>query len=79
MHLWSMQPQSAELSLEARLDLSFYSLLFLAQAIGEADMSGMDIARGVGSPPCRDGRARRGPGCATLLVRYEVIPKEIPG
>ena len=44
VHLWSVRDGSSQPSLEDKLDLSFYSLLFLAQAMGEQDMSDIDIA-----------------------------------
>ena len=79
VHLWSVRTESSQLSLDDKLDLSFYSLLFLAQALGDQDMSGIDIAvvsdrlHSVNGEPVSD------PVWATLLGPTKVIPKEFPG
>ncbi len=79
VHLWSVRDGAARPSLDDQLDLSFYSLLFLAQAIGEQDLSDVDIAvvsdrlQSVADEPVAD------PVAATLLGPTRVIPKELPG
>ena len=78
VHLWSLSDAAARTSLDERLDLSFFSLLFLAQAIGDQDLSDVDIAvvsdrlQAVGDEPVAD------PVAATLLGPVRVIPKELP-
>ena len=79
LHLWSLSKSYRPLSLEAKLDLSFYSLLFLAQALGDRDLTEIDIAvisdrlQSVAGEPVMD------PVWATLLGPTRVIPKEFPG
>ena len=79
VHLWSVQGGPSRLSLEDKLDLSFYSLLFLAQALGAQDLTDIDISvvsdrlHAIDQVPVLD------PVCATLLGPTKVIPKEFPG
>jgi len=79
VHLWSVRTESSQLSLVDKLDLTFYSLLFLAQALGDQDMTGIDIAvvsdrlHSVSGEPVSDAV------WATLLGPTKVIPKEFPG
>jgi acyl transferase domain-containing protein len=79
VHLWSLLAGNPLASLEEKLDLSFYGLMFLAQVIGDQDMTGIDIAvisdrlHSVRGEPVSD------PICATLLGPTNVIPKELPG
>ena len=44
IHLWSMRAESTTISLEQALNFSFYSLLFLAQALGDQDLKKIEIA-----------------------------------
>jgi acyl transferase domain-containing protein/thioesterase domain-containing protein len=78
-HLWSVCKRSSTPPLEERLDLSFYSLLFLAQALGDKDLSGVDIAVVSDRLYSVDGETVVNPAAATLLGPTLVIPKEFPG
>jgi acyl transferase domain-containing protein/thioesterase domain-containing protein/acyl carrier protein len=79
VHLWSMRALGTRPSLDEKLDLSFFSLVLLAQAIGDADYSDIDIAvisdrlHSISGEPVFD------PVCATLLGPAKIIPKEFPG
>ena len=79
VHLWSLRDGDLQPSLDDKLDRSFYSLLYLAQAIGAEDMAGIDLAvvsdrlHSVSGEPVLD------PVCATLLGPTKVIPREYPG
>jgi acyl transferase domain-containing protein/thioesterase domain-containing protein/acyl carrier protein len=79
VHLWSLSREFPPLSLDEKLDLSFYSLLFLAQSLGDQDLTDIDIAvvsnrlQSVAGEPVLD------PISATLLGPTGVIPKEFPG
>ena len=79
VHLLSLSREFPPLSLDEKLDLSFYSLLFLAQALGDQDLTDIDIAvvsnrlQSVAGEPVVD------PVFATLLGPTRVIPKEFPG
>ncbi len=79
VHLWSMHAGTAQPSLEDSLDLSFYSLLFLAQAMGDQDMTGVDITVVSDRLHSVHGEAILNPICATLSGPTNVIPKEFPG
>ncbi|MFQ4144476.1 type I polyketide synthase [Chlorogloeopsis sp. ULAP02] len=73
-HLWSITPH---LSFAASQDLGFYSLLYLAQAIGNQNLTGA-IHMGVVSSNIQDvtGTETICPQKATLLGTCKVIPQE---
>jgi len=77
LHLWSVE--SAELPLAETMDRSFYSPLYLAQALANQDIVDIDIAlvsnrlQQVSEEPVRN------PARAVLLGPARVIPKELPG
>lgn len=79
VHLWSVVQKGAKTALEETLALSFYSPLYLAQALASQDIANVDIAlvsnrmQQVGDEPVRD------PARAVLLGPARVIPKELPG
>lgn len=79
LHLWSLDAPGGLEHLEDAQNASFYSLLFLAQALGTHNLSGLQI--GVVS----DRMQRVGdevslhPETATLLGPCKVIHKEYPG
>ena len=79
IHLWSVTADAASPALEETLDRSFYSPLYLAQALAAHDLSGIDIAlisnrlQQVSSEPVRN------PARAVLLGPARVVPKELPG
>jgi acyl transferase domain-containing protein/thioesterase domain-containing protein len=78
VHLWNVQVDSAQRSLDANLDLSFYSLLFLAQAIGEQDLSDIEIAVVSDRLHSTGGESISDPVSATLLGPTRIIPQEFP-
>ncbi len=79
INLWSVVKEGAKTALEETLDRSFYSLLYLAQAMADQDIADVDIAivsnglQQVAEEPVRD------PARAVLLGPARVIPKELPG
>ncbi len=79
LHLWSVATDSGESPLEETLDRSFYSPLYLAQALAAQDLSGIDIAlvsnqlQQVADEPIRN------PARAVLLGPARVLHKELPG
>jgi len=79
VHLWSVLPEGKSNSLKGIEDRSFFSPLFLAQALGSHDIFGIDIAlisnrmQQVSDEPVRN------PARALLLGPARVIPIELPG
>jgi acyl transferase domain-containing protein/thioesterase domain-containing protein/acyl carrier protein len=79
VHLWSVATGNADPPLEETLDRSFYSPLYLAQALAAQDLSGIDIAlvssqlQQVADEPVRN------PARAVLLGPARVLHKELPG
>ena len=77
LHLWSVE--GTELPLVETMDRSFYSPLYLAQALANQDIADIDIAlisnrmQQVVDEPVRN------PTHAVLLGPARVIPKELPG
>jgi acyl transferase domain-containing protein/thioesterase domain-containing protein len=76
VHLWSVRKESTEPLLEDTLNLSFYSLLFLAQALGDQDLSGIDMAVVSDRLYSVAGEPVVNPAAATSLGPALVIPKE---
>ncbi len=78
LHLWSVESKTAESSLEETLNRSFYSPLYLAQALAAQDISSSDIGfisnrlQRVSEEPIRN------PARAVLFGPARVIPKELP-
>ena len=79
IHLWSVCDDSKGVSVEETLDLSFYSLLNLAQTLKEQDLSGVDIAVISNRLQSVSSEGIANPVRATLLGPVRVVPKEIPG
>ena len=79
LHLWSVCGRSPLASLEEALNLSFYSLLFLAQVLGEQDLLALRI--GVVSDRLQSvsGEPITEPVRAALLGPTKVMLKEFPG
>ncbi|MGC1603377.1 MAG: SDR family NAD(P)-dependent oxidoreductase, partial [Candidatus Acidiferrales bacterium] len=79
VHLWSVCGRSSLASLDEALNLSFYSLLFLAQVLGDHDL--MTLSIGVVSDRLQSVSAEPtiAPVRATLLGPTKVLPKEFPG
>jgi acyl transferase domain-containing protein/thioesterase domain-containing protein len=79
LHLWSVTPTGADPPLEETLDRSFYSPLYLAQALADQDISDSDIAFVSNGMQQVFGEPVRTPTRAVLLGPARVIPKELPG
>ena len=79
VHLWSVCGGSSLAPLDEALNLSFYSLLFLAQVLGDQDPTALSI--GVVSDRLQSvsGEPIIAPVRATLLGPTKVILKEFPG
>ncbi len=78
LHLWPVTGGAAGRSLDQTLDLSFYSLLFLAQAWGDQDMGSIEITSVSNGLQSVSGENVVGPARAALLGPIRVIPKEFP-
>ncbi|MCP4151599.1 MAG: SDR family NAD(P)-dependent oxidoreductase [bacterium] len=83
VHLWLVTGEEKEKNvverLEKQLDLGFYSMLFLAQAIGENGFSDkMEIFVVSDNSVQLAGDTMISPGKATVLGVSKVIPKEYP-
>jgi acyl transferase domain-containing protein len=79
LQLWPVTGGTAGRSLDRTLDLSFYSLLFLAQAWGDQDMGAAEIACVSNGLQSVAGENVVEPARAALLGPVRVIPKEFPG
>jgi acyl transferase domain-containing protein/thioesterase domain-containing protein/acyl carrier protein len=79
LHLWPVIGTTAKRTLEQTLDLSFYSLLFLAQALGDQDIEKAYIACVSNGLHSVSGEPVAEIARATLLGPVRVIPKEFPG
>jgi acyl transferase domain-containing protein len=79
IHLWPVTAATAGRSLDQTLDLSFYSLLFLAQAWGDQDLGAVEIACISNGLQSVAGENVVEPARAALLGPVRVIPKEFPG
>jgi len=79
VHLWSVSHGSYQSSLDEKINLSFFSLLFLAQALGDQDMSGIDIAVVSNRLHSVTDESVLDPVPALLFGPTLVIPKEFPG
>ena len=79
LHLWSVTPDAAEPALDDTVDRSFYSPLFLAQALAAQDISCIDIALVSNRMQQVADEAVRHPARAVLLGPARVIHKELPG
>jgi acyl transferase domain-containing protein/thioesterase domain-containing protein/acyl carrier protein len=79
LHLWPVTGATAGRSLDQALDLSFYSLLFLAQAWGDQDLGAVEIACVSNGLQSVSGENVVEPARAALLGPVRVIPKEFPG
>jgi acyl transferase domain-containing protein/acyl carrier protein len=79
LHLWSVLPQGATTSLNETEELSFFSPLFLAQALASQDIARMDIGLVSNRMQQVSEEAVRHPDRAVLLGPARVIPAELPG
>lgn len=79
VHLWSLASSKNEAALEETLERSFFSPLYLAQALAAQDLDGLQLAlvsngmQQAGAEPVRD------PARAVLLGPARVIHKELSG
>lgn len=79
IHLWSALNKAARPNLDDSLEHSFLSPLFLAQALADAGITGVDIALVSNCmQPVLDGRVKE-PLSALLLGPARVVPMELPG
>jgi acyl transferase domain-containing protein/thioesterase domain-containing protein len=79
VHLWALDPAAGADPLEAGQAGSFYSLLYLAQALGEQDVTGIELAAISDRMQSVAGEAALHAESATLLGPCRVIPKEYSG
>jgi thioesterase domain-containing protein/NAD(P)-dependent dehydrogenase (short-subunit alcohol dehydrogenase family)/acyl carrier protein len=79
VHLWSVCANSSRNSVAETIDLSFYSLSYLAQALGEQDLSAVDIAVISNRLQSVSGEPMTQPVRAALLGPTKALPKTFPG
>ena len=78
LQLWTIAGSTTR-SLDETLDLSFYSLLFLAQAWGDQDLGSVEISCVSNGLQSISGENVVEPARAALFGPVRVIPKEFPG
>ena len=79
IHLWSTADNTHKLSLNEKLDRSFYSLLFLAQGVGAQDITGIEIGIVSNCLHRIHGEPAADAICALFAGSSRVISKELPG
>ena len=79
LHLWSIVPLGKPALLERTIELSFTSPLFLAQGLGSADISGVEIAFISNAMQAASDEPVHDPARSLLLGPARVIPRELPG
>jgi natural product biosynthesis luciferase-like monooxygenase protein len=80
IHLWGVSPVEAAVSREEAQELSFYSLLFLMQALGERGAAdGLHLTVVTNGAQWVDGHEALCPEKATVLGACKVIPREYRG
>ncbi len=79
IHLWSLAVEASETPLQETLDRSFFSPLYLAQALAAQDLQGMQLALVSNDMQQVDAEPVRNPARAMLLGPARVIHKELPG
>lgn len=79
LHLWAVEPPSGPDLIEASQIGCFYSLLYLAQALGEQDLTGIELAIISDRMQSIEGEPVLHAESATLLGPCRVIPKEYSG
>jgi acyl transferase domain-containing protein/thioesterase domain-containing protein/acyl carrier protein len=79
VHLWSVAPAAVEPPLQETLERSFYSPLYLAQALAAQDLAGISFAFVTNGLEQVAGEPVRNPARAVLFGPARVIPKELPG
>jgi acyl transferase domain-containing protein/thioesterase domain-containing protein/acyl carrier protein len=78
LHLWPITGSTSHRSLNEGLDRTFYSLLFLAQALGAQDVASAQIVCVSNGLHSVAGEVVIEPARAALLGPIRVIPKELP-
>lgn len=76
LHCWSVSPTDTEVTTQQQLDLSFYSLLALAQALGEIKLDHCTVSILANGIYDVLGQETLAPAKATLLGPCMVIPQE---
>lgn len=79
LHLWSITPDRAVTRLEDTLERSFYSPLYVTQALAAQDLTNIDLALVSNCMQQVSDEAIRSPERAVLLGLARVIPTELPG
>ena len=79
IHLWSVVDDSMQRSVDETLELSFFSPLYLAQAVRKYDLFGVDIAVVSNRLQAVSGESIIQPVRATLFGPTSVIPQEFSG
>jgi len=80
VYLWPVIDVNAPLvSVDEMLDYSFYGPMFLAQALGDQDQSGITVTFVSNRLQSVSGEPVLAPVRATLFGPAKVIPKELPG
>ena len=79
VHLWSVSGGSSPISPDETIDLSFSSLVYLAQALGEQDLSGVDVAVVSNHLQSVSGEPVTQPLRAISLGAARALPKAFPG
>ncbi|MDR3753233.1 MAG: SDR family NAD(P)-dependent oxidoreductase [Terracidiphilus sp.] len=79
VHLWSLAAEASEAPLEETLDRSFFSPLYLAQALAAQDLEGVQLALVSNYMQQVDAEPVRNPARAVLLGPARVVHKELPG
>ena len=78
VHLWSLAAEASETPLQETLDRSFFSPLYLAQALAAQDLQGMQLALVSNHMQQVDAEPVLNPARAVLLGPARVIHKELP-
>jgi acyl transferase domain-containing protein/thioesterase domain-containing protein len=79
IHLWSVLPAGTHPPLDEVMERSFYSPLFLSQALADQDISNLDLAFVSNTMQSVAGEPTEDPARAVLLGPVRVIRKELPG
>lgn len=79
VYTWSVAPAATEPLLEETLDRSFYSPLYLTQALAAQDLTGFSAVFVSNGMQQVDGEPVHNPARAVILGPARVIPKELPG
>ncbi len=79
VHLWSLASSKSEATLEETLERSFFSPLYLAQALAAQDLESLQLAFVSNGMQQVDAEPVRDPARAVLLGPARVMHKELPG